>query len=183
MRKAVFLDKDGTLLHDVPHNVDPAHVSFTFGAQESVRRLNDAGWCVVVVTNQPGVAAGIISEAQLNGVKHHLHRELATQGARLDAIYACTHGRPAPGARPSCPCRKPNPGMLLQAAEDMGIDLDQSWMIGDILDDVEAGNLAGCRSILFCNGGETLWEISPARVPDHVVFSLPEAASLILGHD
>ena len=183
MKKAVFLDKDGTLVHDVPHNVDPARVSFTFGARESVRRLNDAGWCVVLVTNQPGVAAGIISEKQLDRVKHHLHRELAIQGARLDAIYACVHARPAAGERPHCACRKPNPGLLLRAAEDLGIDLGQSWMIGDILDDVEAGNLAGCRSILFCNGGETLWEVSPVRVPDHVAFSLPEAASIILGHD
>jgi len=169
--RAVFLDKDGTLVENVPYNVDPARIRLANGAEEALRRLAEAGYRVIVVSNQPGVALGHFAEHELERVERHLGALVP-----MSAFYYCPH---APQA--GCSCRKPQSGMLLQAAREHGVELAQSWMVGDILDDVEAGRRAGCRTVLVDNGNETEWQLSAGREPHARVQGLLEAADLICG--
>ncbi len=162
---AVFIDKDGTLVENVPYNADPAHLRFMPGATDALRRLAQRGFALVMVTNQSGLARGRFSAAQwelLLGVL--LARLKHEAGVTLLDVMVCPHA-PGSDGRPLCTCRKPSPGMLLHAARLHGLDLARSWMIGDTLDDVEAGRRAGCRSVLFRSGGETLWQRSALRTP------------------
>jgi D-glycero-D-manno-heptose 1,7-bisphosphate phosphatase len=179
---AIFLDKDGTLVENVPYNVDPALVQFTPGAIAGLQLLSRAGYPLFVVTNQSGLARGYFSEADLQGVEQHLRDQLAQADIPLQGIYACPHHPDGVVAayRRACDCRKPQPGLLYQAAVDHGIDLTHSWMIGDILHDIEAGRAAGCRTILIDNGNETEWQLTCSRLPHHSVSNLWEAAQIIL---
>jgi len=165
--KAVFLDKDGTLVVNVPRNTDPDKVQLTDGAREAVRMFADAGYRVIVASNQPG-----FGPADMAGIERRL-REL---GIALDGFYCCFHEK-----GDSCQCRKPAAGLLRRAAHEHGVDLNESWMVGDILDDVEAGHRAGCRAVLIDNGNETEWHMAPERVPDGIASDLAEAARLICG--
>lgn len=179
---AVFLDKDGTLVHDVPYNVDPTLIRLRADAGFALRCLQDAGYALVLITNQPGVAHGVFAESALDPVWRRLAEELALYGVSLRAIYYCPHhpaGRNRRYARP-CECRKPQPGLLMRAAADHGFHLAQSWMIGDILDDIEAGNRAGCRTVLLDVGSETQWRRGPHRRPHALVQTLSDAAAVIL---
>lgn len=155
---AVFLDRDGTLVHPRHYPSRPADLCLYDGIGPGLRDLQRAGFQLVVITNQAGVARGYFTEADLERMHEHLARELEQLGVRLDAIYYCPH-HPA-GAIPElavhCDCRKPQPGMLLRAATDLDLDLQSSWFVGDILDDIEAGNRAGCRTILVDLGTEQL---------------------------
>jgi D-glycero-D-manno-heptose 1,7-bisphosphate phosphatase len=171
---AIFLDKDGTLIDDVPYNVDPSAMTLARGAAAGVRRLSRLGYRLLVVSNQPGVALGRFDAGALVAVEQRLTRLLQEQGARLAGFYYCPH---APDG--GCACRKPRPGMLMRAAADHGIDLAASWMIGDILNDVEAGARAGCRTILVDNGNETEWRRSPLRWPTCTVPDLDAAAQFV----
>jgi histidinol-phosphate phosphatase family protein len=172
---AVFIDKDGTLIENVPYNVDPGLVSFTPHAMEGLRLLARHGYKLVVVSNQPGVALGHFDEAALAGLRTVLMVRLASHGVRLCGFRCCVH---APDS--GCGCRKPAPGLLLQSAVDFNIDLANSWMVGDILDDVEAGHRAGCRSVLLDVGNETEWRHSRLRIPDERVPTLLDAARAIV---
>jgi histidinol-phosphate phosphatase family protein len=178
-RPAVFLDKDGTLIHDVPFNVDPALVRLMPGAAEGLGRLRGAGFALVVVSNQPGIGLGLFGATALEPVWERLRVLLEPAGAAIAGFYFCPH--PAgPDGRPACPCRKPAAGLLLRAAAELGLDLGASWMVGDILDDVEAGRAAGCRTLLIDNGGETEWRLSPARTPHAMADDLAAAAVAIV---
>ncbi|WP_370637384.1 D-glycero-alpha-D-manno-heptose-1,7-bisphosphate 7-phosphatase [Cupriavidus sp. AU9028] len=181
---AVLLDKDGTIVEDVPYNVDPAQMRFAPGAAAALRRLGQLGVPLVVVSNQPGVALGRFGPHALAAVRQRLAAMFEEQGARLAGFFFCPH-HPA-GAVPrftrECACRKPMPGLLRQAAALMQFDLRQSWMIGDILNDVEAGKRAGCHTILVDCGNETEWVPGPLRKPDHVVRDLDEAAAIVIQH-
>jgi histidinol-phosphate phosphatase family protein len=170
--KAVFVDKDGTLVVDVPYNVDPARIALTSDAEAALRRMAGSGYRVIVVSNQPGAALGRFAEAALKAVETHLKEKLPS----LEAFYYCPH---APDA--GCACRKPAPGLLQRAAEEHGVDLAASWMIGDILDDIEAGRRAGCRTILLDVGNETEWRVSEQRSPHHIAGGLAQAADIITG--
>lgn len=184
-RPAVFLDKDGTLLEDVPYNVDPALMRLMPGVGRALRRLAAAGFALIVVSNQSGIARGYFPPTALRTVRWRLERLLEPFDVRLAGFHACLHhpdGIVAPYAR-ECTCRKPKPGLLLQAAETVGIDLRESWMVGDILDDVEAGCRAGCRTVLLDGplvGGETEWLTGECRTPDFTAASLEAAADSIL---
>jgi D-glycero-D-manno-heptose 1,7-bisphosphate phosphatase len=169
---AVFFDKDGTLVENVPYNVDPAKVRLAPRAAECVAALRDKGYRVVLVSNQPGLAMGLFTERALQAVRKEIEGQLCGE---LDGFYYCAHRADA-----GCRCRKPSPGLLLQAARELRLRLSGSWMIGDILDDVEAGRRAGCRAILVDNGNETEWKRGPAREPHFVVRDLGEAAQRIL---
>jgi len=187
MPKAVFLDRDGVLveiLRDAELGVlytafHPDQLRLTRGATEALWRIGHLGYLRIVVTNQPGPAKGHFPEAQI-GRMHERLRELLD--GQIDAIYHCPHHpEGGPGGDPAlvrrCDCRKPKPGMLLQAAREHGVDLAASVMIGDSPDDVRAGRAAGVRTILI-NGGRC--ELCPNRGPDAVlpdatVSSLPEA--------
>jgi D-glycero-D-manno-heptose 1,7-bisphosphate phosphatase len=182
MRKAIFLDKDGTLIEDVPYNCDVNRICLLPGAREGLRRLQAAGYALIVVSNQPGVAHGFFSTDALDHVETTLRALLADEGVQLDGFYYCPHhpdGRLA-GYATVCDCRKPFPGLLVQAASDYGVDLQTSWMVGDILHDVEAGRRAGCRTILIDNGHETEWRLGVHRCPHAMAADLASAADIIL---
>jgi D-glycero-D-manno-heptose 1,7-bisphosphate phosphatase len=182
-RSAVFLDKDGTLIEDVPYNVRPERIRLAGGAAAGLPALHAAGYRLVVVSNQSGVARGMFAESALKDVEARLRELLEDVGVPLDGFYYCPHhptGTVAEYAI-SCGCRKPSPGLLTRAAADLGLDLAASWMIGDILDDVQAGRAADCRTILLDNGHETEWVRSPEREPDAVAADLAEAAEIVLG--
>ncbi len=179
--RAVFLDKDGTLIVDEPYNVDPERMELLPGVLEGLQKLHAAGYRLIVVTNQAGVARGLFPGSALIGVEERLRQLLAEADVPLAGFYYCPHhpqGIVAPYAI-ECNCRKPQSGLLLQAASAHHIQLTQSWMIGDILDDVEAGRRAGCRAILIDNGHETEWQLSPWREPQERVRNFLEAAEYI----
>jgi D-glycero-D-manno-heptose 1,7-bisphosphate phosphatase len=180
--KAIFLDKDGTLVVDVPYNVDPRRIELAPGVATGLKRLSEAGFKLVVVSNQSGVAHGLFGEEALRGVMLRLTELLGEHDVRLDGFYYCPHhpqGKVAEYVR-ACGCRKPMPGLIERAARDLQIDVARSWMIGDILDDVEAGHRAGCRSVLIDNGNETRWLMNELRRPDYRAADMNAAAQWIL---
>jgi histidinol-phosphate phosphatase family protein len=180
-RKAVFLDKDGTLIEDIPYNVDPQKIRLAPGAVEGLSALHQSGYELIVVSNQSGVARGLFPERALGEVERSLRRQLAAFGVPLAGFYYCPHHPQGivEDYTIACPCRKPEPGMLRRAASDLGINLANSWMVGDILDDIEAGRRAGCRTVLLDNGNETEWRPGRMRRPHHRAADLAEAARLI----
>lgn len=178
---AVFLDKDGTLLADEPYNVDTDRMQFAPGAAAGLHRLGSLGLPLIVISNQSGVALGYFSQQALKPVCVRLAQMFESAGAQLAGFYYCPHhpaGKLAAYAI-DCYCRKPAPGLLLRAARLQGIDLSASWFVGDILHDVEAGNRAGCRTVLLDVGNETEWQAGPFRQPDYRVADLAAAARLI----
>ena len=152
---ALFLDRDGVLIEEVEYLARLELVKLIPGAAAVVRRANGAGCRVVVVSNQSGVARGLFPESFLADVHREIARQLLDEaGATIDGFNYCPH-HPTAGQgsyRIDCDCRKPKPGMLLRAASELGIDLAQSWMIGDRRTDLEAGAAAGCRTILVQTG-------------------------------
>ena len=170
--KAVFIDKDGTLVENVPYNTDPARVRLASGAADAVRQLARRRYRIFIVSNQPGIADGFFDSVDHERLVRHGRAVLPV----LEGFYYCAH---APGE--GCACRKPACGMLLQAAREHGVELGASWMVGDILDDVEAGRRAGCRTVLVDNGGETEWQLARERLPHGWVGTLSEAAHFICG--
>jgi D-glycero-D-manno-heptose 1,7-bisphosphate phosphatase len=183
--RAVFLDKDGTLIDDVPFNIDPGRMRLAAGAGQGLRLLSRAGYRLLVVSNQPGVAMGFFPEHALMAVRHRLEELVHDAGASLSGFYYCPHlpGGKVARYRMPCLCRKPAPGMLRHAAREHGLDLRRAWMVGDILDDIEAGRAARCRTVLIDNGNETEWDLAPRRRPHRIVSDLTEAAEHILGAD
>jgi D-glycero-D-manno-heptose 1,7-bisphosphate phosphatase len=182
MFPTVFLDKDGTLIPDVPYNVDPALIELSPGAAEGLKRLHAVGYQLIVVSNQSGVARGYFPETALVPVVQKLRSLFQSVGVPLAGFYYCPHyptGEVAAYAI-ACSCRKPEPGLLLQAAQECQVDLARSWMVGDILNDVEAGRRAGCRTILIDNGNETEWLLSPMREPHYRATDLTDAAEKII---
>lgn len=178
---AIFIDKDGTLVRDVPYNADPRCTEFYPEAEDALRLLTEAGYRLIVISNQPGIALGIISEAQLQEIIAQMQEFFASVGSELEAFYYCPHhpdGR-IERYRMNCECRKPAPGLILRAAGELGVDLANSWMVGDILNDVEAGNRAGCRTVFVDRGNETEWLYGEYRQPTYMVTDLVEAASHI----
>jgi len=179
-RRAVFLDRDGTLVHPRHYPARPCDLVLYSGIAPDLWRLQRAGFQLVVITNQAGIARGCFGEAELAAMHAHLAVTLAGQGVRLDGIYHCPHH--PDGAIPElairCDCRKPAPGLLLRAARELGIDLAQSWMIGDILDDVEAGNRAGCRTVLVDLGTERTPAVS-LRTPTYVARDTAHALCIV----
>jgi D,D-heptose 1,7-bisphosphate phosphatase len=185
MKKAIFLDKDGTLVEDVPYSCDVNRIRLMSGVLQGLRRLDAAGYLLIVVSNQSGVAHGLFSVEALRGVEMKLRALLADEDIRLDGFYFCPHhpdGRISAYAT-ACDCRKPSPGLLKQATSDWAIDLTASWMVGDILHDVEAGRRAGCQTILLDNGHETEWHLGAYRCPHYVAADLDIAADIILEAD
>jgi D-glycero-D-manno-heptose 1,7-bisphosphate phosphatase len=182
LKKAVFLDRDGTINEEKDYLFRPEEFAFIPGAPEAIARLKNAGFLVIVVTNQSGVARGYFGIDDVRRLHEHLQRQLAAIGTTIDGFYLCPH-HPAHGVgeyRTECDCRKGRPGMLLQAAAEHGIDLRRSYMVGDKLADVEAGQAAGCQPILVLTGygRSEAGKLSGGEVP--VVADLSAAADYIL---
>ena len=152
-RQAVFLDRDGTIIEDTGYVDDPAKVRLLAGSAGAIRRLSEGGFLVVVTSNQSGVARGLFDEATMSAVHDRMEKLLRGDGAVLDGAYYCPFlaGREAvvETFRRDSDLRKPKPGLLLQAANELDIDLRRSWMVGDSPRDVEAGRRAGCRTVLI----------------------------------
>lgn len=168
VRPAVFIAKDGTLIENVPYNTDPALLRFRPGAAEALGALAANGWALLVVTNQSGLARGYFTRTQFARLQERLEKGLqqAADVALLDFLV-CPHA-PAPDGGPACLCRKPAPGLLRRAARRHAIDLASSWMVGGLLDDVEAGHRAGCRTLLLSDRGQSPWRHTPLRPPEAV---------------
>lgn len=162
MRRAVFLDRDGTLVDELGFLARAEDLRLLPGAAEAVRRLNAAGWLALVVTNQSGIARGLFGERELAAVHARLALELAAGGAHLDDVLWCPH-HPSEGVAPwrtRCACRKPEPGMVLEAARRHGLALEHSWMIGDSLRDLECGTRAGLAGSLLVTSGKGAAELA-----------------------
>ncbi len=182
MKPAVFFDRDGTLIQDVPYLTDPAKVRLIPGAAQAVRTLQALGYACIVITNQSAVGRGLLSLQRLEEIHAEMNRQFAAESVRLDGIYFCTTV-PVSADRHTIddPNRKPGPGMLRQAARELGLQLEASWMVGDMLSDILAGANAGCRSILVLTGnGRTVDPNHPAVT--HVAADALEAASFIARH-
>lgn len=184
MNRAVFLDRDGTMIEErgYLHRLDLI-TPFPYTA-DAIRRLRSAGYRIVVVTNQAGVARGFFDEAFVREAHRHLDRLLAPDGAAPDAYYYCPHHPEGvvEGYRVVCGCRKPRPGMIERAAADLDIDVGGSFVVGDKWLDVGLANQAGARGILVRTGyGEATADDPPPGVrAEHVVPTLREAADYIL---
>lgn len=178
--RALFLDRDGTLVHARHYPSHPDELCLYEGVAASLVPFQEAGFLIVLITNQGGLAHGYFSEQQLELMHEHLAAELARHGARLDGVYYCPHHPQGvlPELSVVCDCRKPAPGMLLRAAGELAIDLRRSWFLGDILDDVEAGNHAGCRTVLVDLGTEPP-PPTPLRTPTAVARSTLDALALV----
>ncbi len=157
MARALFLDRDGTLIVDTGYPRDPELVTLIDGAPEALRVARSLDYRLVIVSNQAGVARGIISPEQARAVQARVTELFAGEGVTFDAAYFCFH-HPDDG----CRCRKPAPGMLVDAASALGLDCGASIMIGDKMSDLAAGIAAGCRSFLLSDGG---WADIRDRIP------------------
>lgn len=180
MGQAIFLDRDGTLVYPRHYPSRPEHLKLYDGITSGLRRLQAAGFRLIVITNQSGIARGYFTQADLWRMHEHLWAELANRGVRLDGIYSCPHHPDGvlPELAMHCACRKPLPGMLLRAARDFDLDLRRSWVIGDILDDVEAGHRADCRAVLVDLGTERRPECS-LRTPEYVARNTRHALNIV----
>jgi D-glycero-D-manno-heptose 1,7-bisphosphate phosphatase len=184
---AAFLDRDGTIIEDLGYLGDPAGVRFIPGALEALRALQRAGFRLVLVTNQAGVARGLISEADVRRVNDRLRGLLAEAGVDLDGVYYCPHHPEygPPEYRRDCECRKPKPGMVRQALRDLGLDPSLSVIIGDHASDAALARVfPGMQGILLRTGhGAQEWEKiqrGALPVPDHVAEDLPAAVDWLL---
>lgn len=179
--RAVFFDKDGTLVEDAPHRADPKALKLLPGAAEGLAKLRAAGYRLFIVSNQPGVARGLFRESALEPVVRRLEALLDAKDAAIDGFYYCPHhpdGR-IRGYAMECRCRKPAPGLIDDACREHGLDPLRSWMIGTVPDDVEAGRRAGCRTVMIQGrDGADL-----GRGPHLSARDLAKAADLILARE
>jgi D-glycero-D-manno-heptose 1,7-bisphosphate phosphatase len=183
--KAVFLDRDGTLNVNTGYVGDPENVVLVPHAAEGARLLGDAGYALVVVSNQSGIARGYFSEADADAVDSRLRELLALHGVSIAAMYRCPHWPEVqrPASVPACDCRKPKPGLLLRAAADLHLDLARSWMVGDRLLDMQAGRAAGCRCVYVRGVPPHIPEEDlTAACPEYRAADLRDAARYIIEH-
>jgi D-glycero-D-manno-heptose 1,7-bisphosphate phosphatase len=184
MKQAVFLDRDGVINEEVNYLSEPDQLRLIPGAAEAIARLNQVGLPVIVITNQAGVARGYYPEAQIEVVHAALTHQLAQAGAHIDRFYYCPH-HPTEGLplyRMECNCRKPKPGLLLQARQDFDLDLQRCFVIGDNHSDIALSQSTGCRTVLVLTGhGARVWrEWREDFQPEHVAPDLSAAVAWVL---
>jgi len=185
-RRAVFIDRDGTLSEEVGYINHPSRFRLFPYSADAIRQLNKNGWLAIVTTNQAGVARGYFSEEMIANVHKGMTKDLESGGATLDAIYYCAH-HPSVGEPPyrfDCDCRKPKPGLISRAARELEINLNESWMVGDRYSDVELARNAGVKSAFVLSGyGRGEWEHQRqtwTHQPDLVAENLLEAVGRIV---
>jgi len=185
MNKAVFLDRDGVITKEPPyyaHRID--QLELIPKSTEAIRLLNKNGFKVIVISNQAGVARGYYQEKDIQIYNNEMKRQLGEKGAYIDAIYYCPHYSEAAieKYKIDCKCRKPKPGMLTQAEEDLNLNLKHSFLIGDKLSDIEAGYRAGCKTILVLTGqgNDELKKILKMKIkPNYISNNLYTASQII----
>jgi D-glycero-D-manno-heptose 1,7-bisphosphate phosphatase len=192
MSRAVFLDRDGVIneliyypehgIIDSPFAVE--QLKLIPGVCEAINKFHELGFEVIIVSNQPGIAKGYLSEESFEEIRGKMKEELAKEGAPVDGEYYCLHHPEAKVKRlkANCECRKPKPGLLLKAAKDKNIDLSHSWMIGDGLTDVKTGKTAGCKTILLGRMKCELCHLMDEQDthPDFIAPNLLEASQIIV---
>ncbi len=180
---AVFFDRDGTLIHDPGYLNHPDQVQVVEGAAEALKEFQVLGYKTVVASNQSGVARGIVTVEMLERIHDRLRELLAVRGATLDAIYYCPYHPDGvvPEYTQDSDWQKPQPGMLLAAAQEMDLDLTRSWMIGDSDRDVEAGRRAGCKTILISSAHSEAAHPHESK-PDFLAVNLREAVNIVKRH-
>ena len=172
--RAVFFDRDGTLMDDVDYCSDPANVKVISGVPEALEELKNAGYLAIVISNQSGIGRGLFTEVHYAAVQQELLRQIGA--GRIDASYFCPDAPGVPSLR-----RKPAPGMVLEAAAEFEIDLAASFLVGDKASDIECGRRAGTRTILVRTGYGAALELDPGFVaPDYVANDAPEAVRWLL---
>jgi len=177
-QRAVFLDRDGTVIEERNYLADPDQVVLIGGAVDALRRLHQAGWKLVIVTNQSGIARGMYTEADFRAVQDRMEQLLAAEGVVLDGVYHCPHH---PDFTGPCACRKPGPGMYQQAARELGLDPSASVYVGDRRSDVQPAEMFAGRGFLVLTGyGEATGDL-PART--RVVNDLAQVADVVLAED
>jgi D-glycero-D-manno-heptose 1,7-bisphosphate phosphatase len=178
--KAVFLDRDGTIVVEKGYITVADDIELIPGAAAAIVRLRQAGWKVFVVTNQGCVAKGMITEDELGAIHFRMVAMLGAEGAEVDGIYACIHHPEGsvPDYSYACDCRKPLPGLLERAATEHGVDLSSSVMIGDTLRDIDAGRAVGARSVLVLTGKGR--RVEPDHGAVHVADDLASAVDWLL---
>jgi D-glycero-D-manno-heptose 1,7-bisphosphate phosphatase len=179
LKRAVFIDRDGTINEESGYLFRKEDCRFIPGTIEAIGQLTTAGFLVVVITNQSGIARGYYSATDLEQLHLYMAGEIAAGGGRVDGWYHCPHHPDYPAENSQCDCRKPLPGMLQLAAHEMGIDLASSWMIGDKIADVDAGGAAGCRTILVKTGYGAV-EAQSAPAEQVILADLGAAAAHII---
>lgn len=186
MAKAVFLDRDGTIVEDTGYLHEISKVRFLPRASLAIKLLRENGFKVIIITNQAGVARGYFTEERVQEINSYIQARLAEQGAPIDMIYYCPHHIEGvvEEYRQECYSRKPNPGMIEQAVRELGIDLAGSFVIGDKPSDIEAGHRAGCLSILLADGVPADRDQEIKVISDHTAPDLYEAVQWLLqyGH-
>jgi D-glycero-D-manno-heptose 1,7-bisphosphate phosphatase len=188
MKRAVFIDRDGTISEEVGYINHPSRFRVFPYTAAAIKHLKEHDWLAIVVTNQAGVARGYFTEAMIKTVHSEMNRVIEQQGARLDAVYYCAH-HPSVGDPPyrfDCDCRKPKPGLIMQAVKDFDIDLSASWMVGDRYSDVELAKNAGVHSMFVLSGyGRGEWEHQRPNwkeQPEQVAEDLLAAVQIIVGN-
>jgi len=181
MERAVFLDRDGTIIEDVGYLDDCSKIKFLPRVSEAIKLLNKSGFKVIIVTNQSGVARGYFTEDTVKEINRYTQESLAKRGAFIDKIYYCPHH--VEGTieeyRKDCNWRKPNPGMIEEAAREFEIDLENSFVIGDKSIDIEAGRRAGCKTILLASEKHPNKE-GEIFLADHIATDLYEAVQWLM---
>jgi D-glycero-D-manno-heptose 1,7-bisphosphate phosphatase len=179
MQRAVFIDRDGTISEEVGYINHPSRFRLFPYSAAAIKLLNDNGWLAIVITNQAGVARGYFAEDMIQAVHETLRQDMAATDARIDAIYYCAH-HPSVGEPPyrlDCDCRKPKPGLIRRAADEFGINLAESWMVGDRYSDIELARNAGVNSAFVMSGygrGEwdhqrQNWDYQPDLTANHLL--------------
>ena len=176
-RPAVFLDRDGTLIKDWHFIGEPEQVELLEGAAGAVRRLNEAGWPVIIVTNQSGIARGYFTESDYHNVRERLNALLADGGARVDASYMCPHH---PDFSGPCECRKPGTLLFRRAVQEHALDPKRSWYIGDKLRDVRPAGELGGNGVMIPNDETPPDDVALARKEFAVATSLDEAVAQVI---
>ena len=180
--KAVFLDRDGTIIEDAGYINSPDQIKFIPGSIEAIKKLNQAGYKVVIISNQAGVARGLLTEDMLQTIDKVIHRQILNGGGHIDASYYCPH-HPEHGVYPYkqvCECRKPHPGLIKRAVREKNIELTGSFMVGDKSSDVETGRNVGIKTVFVRTGHGRNEEKNLKGKPDHIANNLPEAVRWIL---
>ncbi|OGB90771.1 hypothetical protein A2625_06990 [candidate division WOR-1 bacterium RIFCSPHIGHO2_01_FULL_53_15] len=180
--KAVFLDRDGTIIEDTGYITSPAEIKFIPGSIEAIKKLNEAGYKVIVISNQAGVARGILSENMVQTIDKAIYRQVLSGGGHIDASYYCPH-HPEHGVYPYkqiCECRKPRPGLIKKAVKEKEIELAGSFMVGDKSSDIETGQCTGLKTVFVRTGHGRAEEKALKEKPDHIANDLAEAVRWIL---